>query len=128
MTNARRHTLSGTTTTLGLGTEDGCRIIEVMDDGPGVEPGLRDRIFVPFVRGEQAAAVGSGLGLSVVAAVAAAHGGTASLEPSRRGAWFRVRLPASPGRSGAPMAVPRPRSSGARSLHGMRSAAPGPFT
>ncbi|SDP22727.1 His Kinase A (phospho-acceptor) domain-containing protein [Streptomyces sp. cf386] len=106
LANARRHTPPGTTTTLGLGTEDGYRIVEVTDDGPGVEPGLRDRIFVPFVRGEHTTAVGSGLGLSVVAAVAAAHGGTASLEPSRRGAWFRVRLPAAPGRPDAPLAVP----------------------
>ncbi|MFE3416689.1 ATP-binding protein [Streptomyces mirabilis] len=39
---------------------------------------------------------GSGLGLSIVAAIAAAHGGTVTLEPTDRGAWFRVRLPAGP--------------------------------
>ena len=97
LANARVHTPVGTTTTLGLGTEDGYRVIEVTDDGPGVPPELRPRIFERFVRGEgseQSAASGSGLGLSIVEAVAHAHGGTVSLEPSDRGAWFRVRLPA----------------------------------
>ncbi|WP_371646193.1 ATP-binding protein [Streptomyces mirabilis] len=87
--------------TLGLGTEDDHRVIEVTDDGPGVPDALRARIFDRFVRGEGASAggggsTGSGLGLSIVAAIAAAHGGTVTLEPSDRGAWFRVRLPAGP--------------------------------
>ncbi|WP_318723646.1 sensor histidine kinase [Streptomyces albicerus] len=94
LANARVHTPVGTTTTLGLGTEDGYRVIEVTDDGPGVPPTLRPQIFERFVRGEEATAAGSGLGLSIVAAIAQAHGGTVTLEPSDRGAWFRVRLPA----------------------------------
>ncbi|MFC9634041.1 ATP-binding protein [Streptomyces mirabilis] len=104
LANARTHTPPGTTTTPGLGTEDDHRVIEVTDDGPGVPDALRARIFDRFVRGEGASAggggsTGSGLGLSVVAAIAAiaaAHGGTVMLEPSDRGAWFRVRLPAGP--------------------------------
>jgi signal transduction histidine kinase len=96
LVNARVHTPPGTTTKLGLGTEDGYRVIEIVDDGPGVPPELRERIFERFVRGEDATAVGSGLGLGIVAAIAAAHGGTVSLEPhgpGAQGAWFRVRLP-----------------------------------
>ncbi|MFF4724886.1 sensor histidine kinase [Streptomyces mirabilis] len=101
LANARTHTPPGTTTTLGLGTEGDHRVIEVTDDGPGVPDALRARIFDRFVRGEGASAggggsTGSGLGLSIVAAIAAAHGGTVTLEPSDRGAWFRVRLPAGP--------------------------------
>ncbi|MFI2431449.1 sensor histidine kinase [Streptomyces sp. NPDC018693] len=97
LVNARVHTPPGTTTTLGLGTEDGHRVIEIVDDGPGVPPELRERIFERFVRGEDTTAVGSGLGLGIVAAITAAHGGTVSLEPhgpGGQGAWFRVRLPA----------------------------------
>ncbi|MCL6734672.1 sensor histidine kinase [Streptomyces neyagawaensis] len=94
LNNARVHTPPGTTTTLGLGTEDGHRVIEVMDDGPGIPRELRARLFEPFVRGEATRAPGSGLGLSIVAAIATAHGGTVFLEPSGDGAWFRVRLPA----------------------------------
>ncbi|MET9843249.1 sensor histidine kinase [Streptomyces ossamyceticus] len=94
LNNARVHTPPGTTTTLGLGTEDGYRVIEVMDDGPGIPRELRARLFEPFVRGEATKAPGSGLGLSIVTAIATAHGGTVLLEPSGDGAWFRVRLPA----------------------------------
>jgi signal transduction histidine kinase len=95
LANARLHTPAGTRVTLGLGTEDGYRVIEVRDEGPGVPPQLRPRIFERFVRGEDTTAPGSGLGLGIVAAIAAAHGGAVALEPSDRGAWFRVRLPAS---------------------------------
>ncbi|WP_060903905.1 sensor histidine kinase, partial [Streptomyces europaeiscabiei] len=98
LANARVHTPPGTTTTLGLGTEDGYRVIEVLDDGPGIPGELRARLFDPFVRGEETRAAGSGLGLSIVAAIATAHGGTVTLEPSQpphQGAWFRVLIPAS---------------------------------
>ncbi|WP_143674784.1 sensor histidine kinase, partial [Streptomyces caniscabiei] len=97
LANARVHTPPGTTITLGLGTEDGHRVIEVLDDGPGIPDALRPRLFDPFVRGEEPRAAGSGLGLSIVAAIATAHGGVVTLEPSEpshRGAWFRVRIPA----------------------------------
>ncbi|MEV6378359.1 HAMP domain-containing sensor histidine kinase [Streptomyces sp. NPDC051773] len=97
LANARVHTPPGTTITLGLGTEDGHRVIEVLDDGPGIPDALRSRLFDPFVRGEEPRAAGSGLGLSIVAAIATAHGGVVTLEPSEpshRGAWFRVRIPA----------------------------------
>ncbi|GAB3015214.1 hypothetical protein GCM10023080_098470 [Streptomyces pseudoechinosporeus] len=97
LANARRHTPVGTATTLAVGTEDGYRVLEVKDEGPGVPPDLRAHVFDPFVRGDSGtSASGTGLGLSVVAAIAVAHGGTASLEPSDAGAWFRVRLPAAP--------------------------------
>ncbi|MFI1710411.1 sensor histidine kinase [Streptomyces griseoruber] len=102
LANVRHHTPGGTRTALGLGTEDGFRVIEVSDDGPGIPVELRHSAFERFVHGGQAATHapvasvggGNGLGLSVVAAIVTAHGGTVSLEPDRRGAWFRIRLPA----------------------------------
>lgn len=100
LANVRHHTPGGTRTALGLGTEDGFRVIEVIDDGPGIPVELRRSAFERFVHGGRAATHapdaggGNGLGLSVVAAIVSAHGGTVSLEPGHRGAWFRIRLPA----------------------------------
>ena len=65
----------------------------VDDDGPGVPPELRDRVFERFVRGGGDRGSSSGLGLSIVRAVAESHGGTVRLEDARPGARFVVRLP-----------------------------------
>ena len=64
----------------------------VADSGPGFPPDLLARAFEPFTRGgvETAAATGAGLGLSIVRAVAEAHGGSVSAENSPDGA--RVTL------------------------------------
>lgn len=56
--------------------------IEVEDQGPGFSASVRDRAFEPFVTGRSD---GSGLGLAVVAAVAAAHGGEARVMVSQPG-------------------------------------------
>ncbi|BCJ47783.1 two-component sensor histidine kinase [Actinoplanes ianthinogenes] len=73
--------------------------VEWADDGPGFPPGLLDRAFERFVRGDEsrAASTGAGLGLSIVQAVVTAHGGTAELHngPPLGGAVVTVRLPAS---------------------------------
>jgi two-component system sensor histidine kinase ChvG len=63
----------------------------VRDFGPGISPGNRDKLFRRFYSKRPAgAAPGTGLGLSIVQAIAAAHGGTVSLEDCERGACFRV--------------------------------------
>jgi len=56
---------------------DGEAVLTVEDDGPGVPEELRERVFERFVRGEGDRGSSSGLGLSIVRAVAAAHGGSA---------------------------------------------------
>ena len=62
---------------------------------PGVADALQPRLFTRFERG--ARSVGMGLGLSIGQAIAKAHGGTLSLQPSQeRGAWFRLALPVPP--------------------------------
>ncbi|GAB2904491.1 sensor histidine kinase [Streptomyces heilongjiangensis] len=103
LANVRHHTPEGTRTSLGLGTEAGFRVIEVTDDGPGIPMELRRTAFERFVHGGQGSARhapedtgtggGNGLGLSVVAAIVAAHGGTVTLQPGG-GAWFRIQIPA----------------------------------
>jgi signal transduction histidine kinase len=65
--------------------------IAIEDSGPGIEAGLRDRIFEPFFTTK---ARGSGLGLSIVHAIVAQHGGTISIEEGEAGgARFMLRLP-----------------------------------
>lgn len=72
--------------------ENGHAVAELADDGPGVPKNLRDKIFEPLftTKGEK----GTGLGLYVSAGIAEKHGGKLSLEPSAKGAIFRLALPA----------------------------------
>jgi two-component system OmpR family sensor kinase len=97
LANARVHTPEGTRVHVRvLSTEDGARL-EVADEGPGLAPDEAARAFERFYRADPArarAGGGSGLGLSIVAAIAAAHGGRATLDAgSGHGACFRVELP-----------------------------------
>ena len=69
----------------------------VSDSGPGVGPEDRDRIFERFARGARSRqhSEGAGLGLSIVRAIAVAHGGDVLLDSvSGRGATFTVAIPA----------------------------------
>jgi signal transduction histidine kinase len=96
--NAGSHTPPGTAIELRLYTEGGDAVLEVADDGPGIQSDLRDHIFDRFVRGDGSADIaigpGTGLGLAIVRAVATSHGGTAEVTESQSGgALFRVRLP-----------------------------------
>ncbi|HVF31435.1 MAG TPA: hybrid sensor histidine kinase/response regulator [Acidimicrobiales bacterium] len=74
---------------------EGGWVVEVADDGDGVPPGLRDRLFEPFQRGSSATGRGVGLGLAVARRLVEAHGGRLWLEPTRpgSGAVFRFSLP-----------------------------------
>jgi signal transduction histidine kinase len=64
--------------------------VMVRDEGPGPDPALRERLFERFWRAPEAAGrPGSGLGLSIVAAIAERHGGQVSVE----GSAFTVALP-----------------------------------
>ncbi|MGH3753150.1 MAG: sensor histidine kinase [Pseudonocardiaceae bacterium] len=74
-------------------------LLEIVDDGPGFPPNVRDSAFERFVRGDHArspgGASGAGLGLSIVRAVVAAHGGTVEARNGEQpgGAVVTVRLP-----------------------------------
>jgi len=67
--------------------------IEVIDDGPGVAPAIAGHIFEPFYSTKEVGQ-GTGLGLSIALGIAKAHDGTLTLEPSAKGACFRLTLPA----------------------------------
>ncbi|MEN3283292.1 MAG: hypothetical protein V7607_4432 [Solirubrobacteraceae bacterium] len=93
MENAIRHTPPGSRVHAAVGRDDGEVMLTVEDDGPGVPDELRDQVFERFVRGEGDHGTSSGLGLSIVRAVAESHGGKVTLEDAKPGARFVVRLP-----------------------------------
>ncbi len=70
---------------------DGSAEVSVADDGPGVPPENRDRIFLRFVTTRPG---GNGLGLSTSRDIAKAHGGTLTLSDAPGGATFVLHLPA----------------------------------
>ncbi|MGH2967626.1 MAG: sensor histidine kinase [Solirubrobacteraceae bacterium] len=96
MENALRHTDPGTAVEAQVTRRDGNVVLAVEDDGPGIPEDLHDRIFERFYRGSSDRGGSSGLGLSIVRAVAESHDGWVALEPplDGRGARFVVRLPA----------------------------------
>jgi signal transduction histidine kinase len=93
--NALRHARNGIQ--LECGRVDGRAQIVVVDDGPGIPAEERLRVFDRFVRLDSPRtrqSGGAGLGLSIVAEIASAHGGTVSInESSNGGARFVLRLP-----------------------------------
>ena len=97
LANTRAHTPAGTRIVLSVSTRDGMAVIEVADDGPGVPADVMGRVFERFFRADPSrsrASGGSGLGLSIVAAIAEAHGGSVEVEsPPAGGAVFRILLP-----------------------------------
>jgi signal transduction histidine kinase len=111
--NALTHTPPGTHVLVSVRREGADAVLEVVDDGPGIPPEDRERVFERFVRGGGESAGSSGLGLAIVQAVAEAHGGSVALTDGDggRGARFTVRmpalLPAAPEPDGRPTHQPR---------------------
>jgi two-component system OmpR family sensor kinase len=82
-------------------------VLEVADQGPGLTPEQAQRVFERFYRADQArnrnTGGGNGLGLAIVSALVAAHGGTAMVESEPgQGATFRITLPLSPDAASGP--------------------------
>ncbi|WP_332668180.1 sensor histidine kinase [Aeromicrobium sp.] len=90
--NAARHTAPGDEIGIGSRLHEGQLELWVRDSGPGVAPGLRTKVFERFTRGDHDDE-GFGLGLSIVAAIAEAHGGEVVIDETEAGATFRLRLP-----------------------------------
>ncbi len=97
--NAVRHTAEHDTIWIGSSLVGDRARIWVRDEGPGVDPEDRERIFDRYERGRATAQMsdGTGLGLSIAEAIAEAHGGSVELD-SRPGlgSTFTVVLPATP--------------------------------
>jgi two-component system, OmpR family, sensor kinase len=113
LSNAARHTPAATEVTIALTTEStatahvaeptitrpaSTAVISVTDNGPGIPAELLPDVFERFVRGDSSrsrAAGSSGLGLAIVHAVTAAHGGSADVTSRPGETRFSIRLPVS---------------------------------
>jgi two-component system sensor histidine kinase KdpD len=93
--NAAKHTPQGTMIRVFAAPHDGQLEVAVSDNGPGLPPGMGERIFEKFTRGQDESAVpGVGLGLAICRAIVEAHGGTIRAEASEDGgARFAFTLP-----------------------------------
>ncbi len=110
--NAVKHTPPDTTISVGAAAhEDGVEVT-VVDDGPGIAPERRERVFEKFQRGGRSSSSGGlGLGLYIVRMLAQAHGGTITAgEGPEGGAAFTVRL----ARLEGPSTVERPMATARR--------------
>ena len=98
LANARTHTPEGTKITLKVRQEENETTLSVSDNGPGLSPEHKKRIFERFFRADPSRArtsgEGSGLGLSIVDAVMKAHGGSVTVESEvGAGSTFTLHFP-----------------------------------
>jgi len=96
LSNAIRYSPVKGTIELALSQQPGVVYIDIRDQGIGVAPGDRERIFEPFYRGERQprdGVRGSGIGLSIVHEYIAAHGGRIALLAEQTGTHFRIEFP-----------------------------------
>lgn len=101
LANAAAHTPPGTRVTVSIAEASDHAVLTVSDTGPGIDAALLPRLFDRFARGDASRnrnSGGSGLGLSIAAAIVAAHDGTLEVftgSDSRDGvgATFVVRVP-----------------------------------
>ncbi len=94
--NALRYTPAGGRIDVSVGNADGVPTLTVSDDGPGIPPEDRERVFDRFYRGAGNDEPGSGLGLSIVKRIADAHGASIALDApvTGRGLVVSVRFAA----------------------------------
>ena len=95
VTNAVRHTPAGTPVEVSAQLGDGAARVTVRDHGAGLDADALGHAFDRFWQADRArAGTGAGLGLSIVAGIAAEHGGTASAANAEGGgALFEIHLP-----------------------------------
>jgi heavy metal sensor kinase len=91
--NAIKFTPAGGQVSLRVSGTDGIAVIDVADTGAGIPQQARERIFDRFYRGDESAASGSGLGLSIAKGAVEASGGSLTLHRSDAGGTtFRIQL------------------------------------
>lgn len=99
LANARTHTPAGTTITLSVAQEGDEAVLRVHDDGPGIDPAIRDELFARFARGDSSRARqtgGTGLGLAIAKAIVEGHHGFITVSSEPGDTTFTVRIPLNP--------------------------------
>ena len=99
LSNAARYTPPGGRIRLQSSRQEGYAVVSVQDNGRGVEPAMKERIFDMFVRGRDArlaANSGLGVGLALSRKIAELHGGSLEVHSAGKdaGSEFVVKLPA----------------------------------
>lgn len=90
--NAVRYGRPGGQITVVVTREDGLPVLAVTDDGPGIPPAQRERVFERFYSLLGHGADGSGLGLAIVQEIARMHGGEARVDSGPQGVGTRVSV------------------------------------
>jgi two-component system sensor histidine kinase GlrK len=96
LSNAIKFSPAGGTIRIGLTSVSGDAILDVQDEGPGIDPGDRSRIFEAFYQGynpHSGHVKGTGLGLAIAKEYVKMHNGRIKVIYQLRGAHIRVRLP-----------------------------------
>ncbi|WP_106396257.1 sensor histidine kinase [Actinocorallia populi] len=104
LANAERHAASRVEVRICTDPDRHEAVVEVVDDGPGIPPAARERVFERFARLDDARELdkgGTGLGLPIARSIAEGHGGSLTLADNDPGARFVIRLPLMDPRSGA---------------------------
>ena len=91
--NAVRYGPEGQTLRIAAINRSSSLELVIEDEGPGVPPADRERVWEPFERGSTTVDSGTGIGLAVVRQLVRLHGGDARVTEGRRGARFVVTLP-----------------------------------
>jgi signal transduction histidine kinase len=93
--NAARHSPPGGVVSISVRSEGSRMVVEVSDEGPGIAPEDRDRVFHRFTRGDRAVGGGTGLGLAIARWAVDLHGGEIVVaEPAAgRGCSIQITLP-----------------------------------
>lgn len=97
--NAIRYTPSGGSVSVSASLDGGSLVFAVRDDGPGVPQAYREKVFERFFRIPGSTESGSGLGLSIVRKIIAAHGATVELARglNEHGLGVVVKIPSASG-------------------------------